>query len=130
MKNKLIILLLLTFTHTAYSEEIFILHNDTIKPKTTDIKKEYTLTLINVDGLKNGINEINSKLTKNESQSKAIADELIPKQKSKMQEGMRGLGLIKKWDIRKLPAIVFNNGTYVYYGSNVEAAIKLWERRE
>ena len=130
MKTIALTIISMAMTLNVNASEITILHNNSMVITTSQKVKGHTTTILNADGLTNGTESIKSQLTKNEKESEKIAKSLIPKNKEEMEKGIRALAMIDTWDIKKLPAIVFDNGKYVYYGKNLDKAIKLWEQQK
>lgn len=128
MRN-FIILIGLIAAGKVSAAEVTILHTD--KQQVNQYQKDgYSFNYLNVDGLQKSIFAINRALPKNQAQASKIAAQMVKRQKKNMESGMRGISLISKWDIKKLPAIVFGNGEAVYYGLDMDAAIYAWEKNQ
>ena len=120
-------LVFLFFSSTAYANEIVVLHEGDFNQK---VSSKYKVSMVDVSKMKTAFDNINKQLPKNQEQATKIAGQLIKKHTSTIQRSFKGIAMLHLYDLKKLPAIVFDEGKYVYYGSNLGKAIKLWEAKK
>ena len=96
--------------------------------KHPEVAKEYLFDIktYNVDAHKNLERQISANLPKNPVEAQRIANERIEKlEQAEVLSLFKGTILLLQWDIKKLPAFVFEDGKYVIYGvTDTSTAIK------
>jgi integrating conjugative element protein (TIGR03757 family) len=98
------------------------------KVKHPDVATEYQfeLEVFNLDDLSNLEAEIVKGLPKDPAEAERIANERMKGLDNKKAMHLyKGVALLIQWDIKKLPAFVFEDGRYVIYGvTDTASAIK------
>ena len=86
---------------------------------------QFEIEVFNLDELSNIEAKVTNNLPKDPVEAERIADERIGSlDKTKAMRLFKGVVLLIEWDIKKLPAFVFDEGQYVIYGvTNTATAI-------
>lgn len=103
---------------TSTNTITFIGNND-YQIKQSNLATEYQFHLVsyNLDGLKNLEKSIIKDLPKDIQKAQKIANQRLDDiDQSVMVSLFKASSLLLKWDIKKIPAMVFGDGEYVIYG--------------
>jgi integrating conjugative element protein (TIGR03757 family) len=80
-------------------------------------EQKFEIEVFNLDELSNIEAEVTKNLPKDPVEAERIADERMGSlDKTKAMRLFKGVALLIEWDIKKLPAFVFDDGQYVIYG--------------
>jgi integrating conjugative element protein (TIGR03757 family) len=109
-------------------KKITFLGNNQYTIKHADVASEYLFDIdtYNLDAHKNLEIEISSDLPKDPVEAQRIANKRIAKlDQAEVLNLFKGTMLMFQWDIKKIPAFVFEEGKYVIYGvTDTSTAIK------
>jgi len=87
---------------------------------------QFELAVFNLDELKNIESEVTKNLPDDPVEAERLANERMGNlDKTRAMGLFKGVALLIEWDIKKLPAFVFDEGQYVIYGvTDTTTAIK------
>jgi len=126
MIKPLLFVFMITLNIDAWATDIEVLHNDQIVPGPY-FAKGYESEIYNVDDFTRLLAEMSQGLPRSEALAVAMVESRMKIKREDIQRAAASRALLKRYALEKLPAIVFNGGTHVYYGTNIKAAIELYE---
>jgi len=121
-----LVLFFIFYLPASLAVDIDIIHNDKVNPALVD-RAGYRVVKHNLDELPRLLASLTGSLPRTEALAAPIVKQRMSALGGRIQTASVAGTLLSRYDIKKLPAIVFNGGSHVYYGSNLAAAIKRYE---
>ena len=132
MKLASFLIFLLLCSIPGFAKQIDVFTNDAYKVNSLKAagSQGWNIQLYNMDQYLKLKKEMSFSRPNTESQARAIAEEKMKNVSvERLRVSLRGAMKAVQYDIRKIPAVVFNGGEAVVYGvRDIDVAINMYER--